>query len=49
MACLEGVGEQEAAYFAAVARLATLRIEGDRLQLRDADGALQVDFRAARE
>lgn len=51
MLCLEpeGVGEQEAAYFAALARVTTFRIEGDRLQLRDADGALQVDFRAARE
>ena len=49
MLCVEpeGIGEQEAAYFAALARTATHRIEGDRLQLRDADGALQVDFRAA--
>jgi heat shock protein HslJ len=51
MLCLEpeGVGEQEAAYFAALARVTTFRIEGDRLQLRDVDGALQVDFRAASE
>ncbi|MEZ4557560.1 MAG: META domain-containing protein [Caldilineaceae bacterium] len=48
MACAEpdGVMEQEQAYFQALANAAVFTIDGDRLQLRDADGALQVDFRA---
>jgi heat shock protein HslJ len=48
-ACPEpaGVMEQEAAYLTALAKVATWSIEGDRLQLRDAGGALQVDYRAA--
>jgi heat shock protein HslJ len=46
MACPEGrVGEQEAAYFAALERVATWSIREDRLQLRSADGALEADFR----
>ncbi len=49
MACFEpeGVGEQETAYLAALGRAATWSIREDRLQLRAADGALQVDFRPA--
>ena len=48
MACAEpdGVMEQEQAYFQALANATVFSIDGDRLQLRDADGALQVDFRA---
>ena len=48
-ACLEpdGVGGQEAAYFAALARAATWSFREERLQLRSVDGALQVEFRAA--
>jgi heat shock protein HslJ len=51
MACPEpeGVGEQEAAFFAALERVATWSIREDRLQLRDEDGALQVDFRPAED
>ena len=49
MACIEpeGVGELEGWYFAAVERVAAWSIREDRLQLRDGDGALQVDYRAA--
>jgi heat shock protein HslJ len=49
MACLEpaGVGQQESAYFAALARVASWSFREDRLQLRAADGALQVEFRPA--
>ena len=49
MACLEpaGASEQEAAFFAALERATTWSIREDRLQLRAADGALQVDFRPA--
>jgi heat shock protein HslJ len=49
MACLEpeGVGQQEAAYLAALARAATWSFQEDRLQLRAGDGALQVEFRQA--
>jgi heat shock protein HslJ len=49
MACLEpeGVGQQESAYFAALARVASWSFRDDRLQLRAADGALQVEFRPA--
>jgi heat shock protein HslJ len=48
-ACLEpeGVGEQEAAYLAALARVTTWSFREERLQLRAADGALQVEFRPA--
>jgi heat shock protein HslJ len=41
----EGVMEQEQAYLQALAKVANYSIAGDRLQLRDADGALQADFR----
>ena len=49
MACLEpeGVGEAESAYFVALARVATWSFREERLQLRAADGALQVEFRPA--
>ena len=43
----DGVSEQEASYFAALARVATWSFQDDRLQLRAADGALQVEYRAA--
>jgi heat shock protein HslJ len=48
-ACLEpkGVGEQEVAYLAALARVATWSSREERLELRAADGALQVEFRPA--
>ena len=48
-ACIEpqGVGELEAWYFAALERVARWSIQEDRLQLRSADGELQVDYRAA--
>ena len=45
----EGVMEQEAAYLAALERATTWTIRDGRLQLRDADGALQVDYRPADE
>jgi putative lipoprotein len=49
MACLEpeGVGQQESAYFAALARVASWSFREERLQLRAADGALQAEFRPA--
>ena len=40
----EGVSEQEGSYFAALERASTWTIREGRLQLRDADGALQVDY-----
>ncbi|WP_295884090.1 META domain-containing protein [uncultured Thiohalocapsa sp.] len=43
----EGINEQEAAYFAALERVASHRIRGDELVLLDADGATQARFRAA--
>jgi heat shock protein HslJ len=47
MACPdEAVMEQEAAFLAAMGRATTFRIDGDRLELRDDDGALQVSFGA---
>lgn len=42
----EGVMDQEAAFLAAMGRVATYGIDGDQLDLRAADGALQVSFRA---
>jgi heat shock protein HslJ len=47
MACAapEGIDEQEAAFLAALERVATWTIREGRLQLRDAEGALQADFR----
>ena len=40
----EGVSEQEGSYFAALERASTWLIREGRLQLRDADVALQIDF-----
>jgi heat shock protein HslJ len=42
----ERVGEQEGAYLAALERATSWSIREDRLQLRSADGALEVDFRS---
>jgi heat shock protein HslJ len=49
MACAqpEGVMEQEAAYFAALERVARFHIEGGELILSDADGATLARFRSA--
>jgi heat shock protein HslJ/uncharacterized lipoprotein YbaY len=46
MACAEpeGVTEQEMQYLAALATAATYTVEGNRLELRTADGALAVSF-----
>ena len=46
MACFEpeGIGQQESAYFAALARVSSWSFQEERLQLRAADGALQVEF-----
>jgi heat shock protein HslJ len=41
----DGIEEQEASYFAALARVAMWSVEDDRLRLRAGDGALQVEFR----
>jgi heat shock protein HslJ len=48
MACVgpEGAGEQEAAYFAALERVASYNISGDTLTLKDADGATLARFTA---
>lgn len=48
-ACLEpeGVAEQEAAYFGALGRVASWSVREDRLRLRSADGALEVELRPA--
>ena len=48
-ACIEpeGAGELESWYFAALERVATWSIYADRLQLRDGEGVLQADYRAA--
>lgn len=43
----EGVMGQEASFLAALSSATRLRIEDDRLDLRDDDGALQVSFRAS--
>jgi heat shock protein HslJ len=40
----EGVMDQEAQYLAALQTASTYQIEGERLELRTADGALAVDF-----
>lgn len=45
----EGAMEQEAAYLAALQAASTWSITDGRLQLRDAEGALQVDFHPADE
>jgi heat shock protein HslJ len=39
-----GVMDQEQAYLAALTQVATYSVDGDRLQLRSTDGALQVDY-----
>ena len=41
----DGVMAQEQAYLAAMTRVTTWRLDGERLELRDGDGALQVAFR----
>jgi heat shock protein HslJ len=45
--CDEAVMAQESAFFEALGRSAALRIEGDRLELRDDQGALQITARRA--
>jgi len=49
MACPEpdGIMAQEAAYFAALERLASYQIDGDQLTLQDTDGATLARFEAA--
>ncbi len=42
----QGAAQQADAFIAAMTRAATFRIDGDRLELRDRAGALQVAFRA---
>jgi heat shock protein HslJ len=49
MACTDPVMEQETAFHAALARVARWSIDGDRLQLRSEDGALQLDLAAEGE
>jgi heat shock protein HslJ len=44
----EAVNAQETAFFAAMERSTTYEISGDELNLRDADGATQVQFQAAK-
>lgn len=43
----EGVMDQETAYLAALATAATYQIQGSRLELRTADGAIAADFSRA--
>ena len=48
MACLQpGVMEQERAFVAALRSVASARIDGDRLELRRADGSLAVSLHRA--
>ncbi|MDH4105867.1 MAG: META domain-containing protein [Gammaproteobacteria bacterium] len=47
MCAASGVMEQEQAFLQALTRVATVRMEGDRLELRAADGALMVSARRA--
>jgi heat shock protein HslJ len=47
MCATAGVMEQEQAFLTALGRVATFRMEGDRLELRGADGALAASFRRA--
>ena len=50
MACTDDdVSAMEQEYFAALAAATTYTIEGDRLTLRDADGATQVSYRQVTE
>ena len=46
MACLEpeGIMQQESAYLAALDSAATYRIQGDKLEMRNADGAVALQF-----
>ncbi len=47
MACADpAASEQETAYLAALEAATTVQIQGSTLELRDADGALQVGFEA---
>lgn len=49
MACADAdVMAQETAYYQALSRAATFRIDGDTLEIRDADGALLVSFEQAK-
>jgi heat shock protein HslJ len=45
MCATAGVMEQEQAFLSALGMVATFRMEGDRLELRSADGALAASFR----
>lgn len=47
MCAAPGVMEQERAFLQALTRVATMRMEGDRLELRAADGALMLSARRA--
>jgi heat shock protein HslJ len=47
MCAAAGVMEQEQAFLSALGKVATFRMEGDRLELRGADGALAASFRSA--
>jgi heat shock protein HslJ len=47
MACEQAVMDQEQQYLAALATAATYRIDGSKLELRTADGALAANFAAA--
>jgi heat shock protein HslJ len=47
MCAAPGVMEQEQAFLQALTQVATMRMEGDRLELRAADGALMVSARRA--
>ncbi len=42
----EAISKQEANYFAALDKVASFAFAGDHLQLRDADGSLQVEYRS---
>jgi heat shock protein HslJ len=43
----DGIMDQEAAYFAALERVASYQIDGDQLTLKDADGATLARFEAS--
>jgi heat shock protein HslJ len=47
MACEQAVMDQEQQYLAALQSAATYRIDGSKLELRTADGALAADFARA--
>ena len=44
MACEQPIMDQEAQYLAAIQQAATYNIQGTRLELRSADGALQASY-----